>query len=231
MNDINEIKKNIDNTLLAFAEKLVNVLKSEYANAIASMTDAVLEFLQSIPDDVKDTELFERIQKIPEINIRYEDVKWLLDEYWLDGDETSIVSSVDTTNDELILYLKEIVYNKFIRKREKVVILLAHMETLIYRALKAVKDPKVSIKTKAKEITIEENSIFSAENVGKVFVLGITKIVYANTNNFTVEIDKRIPFRNHILHNGIVTYSDEDIEQVYEMLIAFISVLIQITKI
>ena len=231
MSDINEMKKNINNALLAFAEKLVNVLKSEYADVAASMTAAVLEFLQSIPDDVKDTELFKRIQQIPERNIRYEDVNWLLEEYWLKDDETEIVSSIDTTNDELMLYLKEIVSNNNIKKREKVVILLTHTEILIYRALKATKDPNVSIKKKAKEIIQEENSEWSAENLGKVFVLGITNIVYANTSKFTEEVDRRIPFRNHILHNGIVSYSDEEIEQVYEMLLGFISVLVQIIKI
>ena len=36
-------------------------------------------------------------------------------------------------------------------------------------------------------------------------------VVFANTDAYTKEIDKRIPFRNNILHNGIVEYGTDDI--------------------
>ena len=55
-------------------------------------------------------------------------------------------------------------------------------------------------------------------------------IIFANTDAYTDEIDKRIPFRNNILHNGIVMYSDEDIDVAYELLLGLIEILITQTS-
>lgn len=66
----------------------------------------------------------------------------------------------------------------------------------------------------------------SVESLGKIYVLAVTYIVFANTDFYTDEIDKRIPFRNNILHNGIVMYSDEDIDVAYELLVDLIEILI-----
>lgn len=52
-------------------------------------------------------------------------------------------------------------------------------------------------------------------------------IVFANTDSYTEEIDKRILFRNNILHNGIITYADEDIDVAYELLVDLIEILIR----
>lgn len=60
--------------------------------------------------------------------------------------------------------------------------------------------------------------------------MGITYVVFANTDAYTKEIDKRIPFRNNILHNGIVEYGTDDIHSAYELLVEFISMLVFIKK-
>ena len=59
-------------------------------------------------------------------------------------------------------------------------------------------------------------------NIGRCYIWAITNIVFANTDAFSDEIDKRIPFRNHILHNGIYQYSDNEISQMYFVLLSFI---------
>ena len=59
-------------------------------------------------------------------------------------------------------------------------------------------------------------------NIGRCYILAITNIVFARTDAFNDEIDKRIPFRNHILHNGIYQYSDSEISQMYFVLLSFI---------
>ncbi len=41
---------------------------------------------------------------------------------------------------------------------------------------------------------------------------------------------KEIPFRNNILHNGIVEYGTDDIHSAYELLVEFISMLVFIKK-
>ena len=41
---------------------------------------------------------------------------------------------------------------------------------------------------------------------------------------------KEFPFRNNILHNGIVEYGTDDIHSAYELLVEFISMLVFIKK-
>lgn len=72
----------------------------------------------------------------------------------------------------------------------------------------------------------EDDECISDRWIGKIYVLAVTYIVFANTDSYTDEIDKRIPFRNNILHNGIVMYSDEDIDVAYELLVDLIEILI-----
>ena len=81
-----------------------------------------------------------------------------------------------------------------------------------------------------KRMSIDENEGMSSESVGKLYVMGITYVVFANTDAYTKEIDKRIPFRNNILHNGIVEYGKDDIHSAYELLVEFISMLVFIKK-
>lgn len=52
-------------------------------------------------------------------------------------------------------------------------------------------------------------------------------IVFANTDSYTEEIDRRIPFRNNILHNGIVQYSDEEVDIAYDLLVGLIEILMR----
>lgn len=63
------------------------------------------------------------------------------------------------------------------------------------------------------------------ESLARIYLYGISSIIFASTDYFDYPIDKRIPFRNNILHNGIVSYFDEDLETVYEILTDFIDAL------
>lgn len=54
-------------------------------------------------------------------------------------------------------------------------------------------------------------------------------MVFANTDEFT-KIDKRLPFRNNILHRGIIDYSDEDVNIAYETLLIFIAHVIDMNE-
>lgn len=118
-----------------------------------------------------------------------------------------------------------------VEDREKVlVILLSHIEPLIYNTLNYTKQPYSKVKQIVKRMSIDENEGMSSESVGKLYVMGITYVVFANTDAYTKEIDKRIPFRNNILHNGIVEYGTDDIHSAYELLVEFISMLVFIKK-
>ena len=84
------------------------------------------------------------------------------------------------------------------------------------------------LKDEVKKVSIKENKELSAEGLGKLYVQAVTYIVFATTDSYTEEIDKRMPFRNHILHNGIVMYSDDEIDTLYELLIGLIGILMQV---
>lgn len=63
------------------------------------------------------------------------------------------------------------------------------------------------------------------ESYKKVLITGIVFIVFSNTDSYTNPIDMRIPFRNNILHRGMIDYSDTDTKNVYELLVYFIAEL------
>ena len=86
------------------------------------------------------------------------------------------------------------------------------------------------LKPAVKKVSVEDNEGMSAESIGKIYVLAVMYIIFANTDAYTDEIDKRIPFRNNILHNGIVMYSDEDIDVAYELLLGLIEILITVEE-
>lgn len=79
-------------------------------------------------------------------------------------------------------------------------------------------------------MTVKENKGMSVESLGKVYVLAVMYIVFANTDSYTEEIDNRMPFRNNILHNGITDYSEEDIDVAYELLVDLIEILIRVKE-
>lgn len=62
-------------------------------------------------------------------------------------------------------------------------------------------------------------------NYRKILLAGIVFIVFSNTDSYKNQIDKRIPFRKNILHRGTMAYSDDDINEAYEILVYFIAVL------
>ena len=116
-------------------------------------------------------------------------------------------------------------------KREKIIIILAHIEPLIYDTLNYTKKSRTYIKKTVAELSLRQSSKLSTENLMKLFVLGITYIIFANTDAYTIEIDRRLPFRNHILHNGILSYANCEIEVVYDVLVDCLSMLVQAKRI
>lgn len=182
--------------------------------------------------NVIDTKYFELCKKRVMSDLNYEDVWWLVDSYGLidkEDAEEELMEYYEQEN-KLHCYIKSIISNPSISEREKLVILLSHIEPLIYNTLNYTKQPYSKVKQIVKRMSIDENEGMSSESVGKLYVMGITYVVFANTDAYTKEIDKRIPFRNNILHNGIVEYGTDDIHSAYELLVEFISMLVFIKK-
>ena len=218
----------LGDVLLEFSKKISRFSQNIPDTLFGSLTG----FLKNIPDDVKNTQLFANVQKLSNYDLNYEDVWWLVDSYGLidkEDAEEELMEYYEQEN-KLHCYIKSIISNPSISEREKLVILLSHIEPLIYNSLNYTKQPYSKVKQIVKRMSIDENEGMSSESVGKLYVMGITYVVFANTDAYTKEIDKRIPFRNNILHNGIVEYGTDDIHSAYELLVEFISMLVFIKK-
>lgn len=121
-------------------------------------------------------------------------------------------------------YVLAIIESKAMLPREKIVVLLAHFEDLVFQTLSYERKAKDKVK-----IIISKNAYgaheMEMENYRKILLAGIVFIVFSNTDNYKSELDMRIPFRNNILHRGTMSYSDNDIKEAYETLVYFIAEL------
>ena len=65
----------------------------------------------------------------------------------------------------------------------------------------------------------------SVNNYLFVYVAAIVMVVYADTRNIENTIDRRLPHRNNILHNGIVDYGNDELCKAYRCLVSFIAII------
>lgn len=225
----NNIFENMGRFVLKVSEDMEKIVEEINVMASSEALKAFAEFLQNIPDDIKDTQFFGKVQELKNKDLRYEDVVWLVEDFGLSYTEETWRKLLkdEQKKSELHKYIAKTILSASIEKREKLTILLAHIEPLIYETLEISKIPDVSLKPAVRRVSVKYNEGMSAESLGKIYVLAVTYIVFANTDSYTGEIDKGIPFRNNILHNGIVMYSDEDIEVAYELLVDLIEILIR----
>lgn len=225
----NNIFENMGRFVFKVSEGMAKILEGIDVMASLEPLKAFVEFLQNIPDDIKDTQFFGKVQELKNKNLRYEDVVWLVEDFGLSNTEETWrrLLECEQNKSDLHKYIAKTILSTSMEKREKLTILLAHMEPLIYETLDISKIPNVSVKPAVKKASVEDNEGMSAESLGKIYVLAVTYIVFANTDSYTDEIDKRIPFRNNILHNGITTYADEDIDAAYKLLVDLIEILIR----
>ncbi len=192
---------------------------------ISSKLGEIFEQLQSTLrkldfSNIKDKELYSKVQSInPKQDIVLEDMEWLYEDYEKLSDVLD--SDFSFLDSELGNYLKKNIYSRNIAKREKIVILITHIEKLIEECLDE-SFGKSGIKQEVKNAINSKLDRVTGANIGRCYILAITNIVFARTDDFTDELDKRIPFRNHILHNGIYQYSDSEISQMYFVLLSFI---------
>lgn len=224
----NNIFENIGRFVIKVSEGMVKIVEEINVMASSEALLAFVEFLQNIPDDIKETKFFKEVQKLQKINLRYEDVVWFVEDFGLSYTEEiwQKMSGGENDKSDFHQYIAKIILSTSMERREKVTVLLAHMEPLIYETLEMSKGSNGKLKQDVSKVSIKENEGMSAESLGKIYVLAVMYIVFANTDSYTEEIDKRIPFRNNILHNGIVMYSDEEVDIVYELLVDLIEILV-----
>ncbi len=227
--DENNNIESIKNALGIMSVALEKIGQDVDLNKSSAILEELVLFFQNIPDDVKDTKFFKKIEKLKGIDIQYEDILWLNKDYGYEFiDDNRIWLTDKNKTSDLLEYIKNTINSEILPKREKVVILLAHIEPLIYYVLKISKTSNSKVKQEVKKISVDNNTGMSIDSFSKLFILAITYIVFSNTGSFKNPIDKRIPFRNNILHNGIVSYGDQEVEQAYELLVDYICMLVNL---
>lgn len=215
--------------LLSSLEKIGNMalsVREAMTRLIASDAFAeVVKFFQSIPTDIQETELFRRISFFHNAEITYTDVKWLQDILGdMTYDKAVEVIKKKTNPTPLDEYVLTIIDSLQLSHREKTIVLLAHFEELVYQTMAYERKATDRIKTVATNSTCDTHKM-DMVSYRKVLIAGIVFIVFSNTDNYTNTIDKRIPFRNNILHRGMLEYSSVDAKCVYELLVYFIAEL------
>ena len=213
------ISNGVVDALKAIADNTRDMLKNINMDSLRCTLLMISDVLSSIPKDVKDTAFFKKVDKFSnckEYDLTYENIGWFLEDI---RNEVLIEAADKELQTELAKYIVQIKENSTLDIREKIIVLLAHMEPLIYETLHHEKTSHDKLKIKVKEITVVNNKGMSPESLAKVYVYGICSIVFANTDNFDISIDNRIPFRNNILHNGVLSCSDDELETAYEVLV------------
>lgn len=235
MENWNDISKNLSESMGAFAKRAREITNriTDALNNFAKSEEfqRLLEMFSNIPDDVQETLFFKNCQSLAKNNLTYEEVEWLFDELDISNVEeakSDIQKYIDKDN-VIHNYVESIIENNCLGNREKLVIILCHFERLIYSTLRREKKHKESAKDMFKSELIKNNHGMNNENLYKTVLLAITNVVFANTDNFT-NIDKRLPFRNNILHRGLVDYSDEEVDFAYKTLLIFVAHIIQMNE-
>lgn len=232
MEDWNDISKNLSEALGAFARRADEITSrvTDALNNFAKSEDfqRLIEMLSNIPDDVQKTVFFQNCQSLKKTDLKYEEVEWLFGELEISSIEEAradIQRHIDISN-VIHNYIISIMENDCLGDREKLIIILCHFERLIYSTLRREKKYSESAKDMFKSELIKYNHGMDTENLYKTVLLAITNVVFANTDNFT-NIDRRLPFRNNILHRGLIDYSDEEVSIAYKTLLIFVAHIIQ----
>ena len=73
--------------VLKASEGMAKIVEGINVMASSQALRVFAEFLQNIPDGIKDTRFFRKVQELKNINLRYEDVVWLMEDFGLNYSE------------------------------------------------------------------------------------------------------------------------------------------------
>lgn len=235
MENWNDISKNLSEAMGIIA-KSAEGFRNQITGALNNFAKTeefqrLVELFNNIPDDVQKTAFFQKCQRLSKNNLTYEEVEWLFDELEIASmEEANVVIQKYVDKDNVIhSYIIDIMENNFLKNREKLIIILCHFERLIYSTLRREKKRKEGAKAMLNSELIANNHGMDSENLYRTVLLAITNVVLANTDNFA-NIDRRLPFRNNILHRGLVDYSDAEVDAAYETLLIFVAHIMEMKE-
>lgn len=182
----------------------------------------LVELFKNLPQSIQDTELFRHVMRFKNAEITYEDVKWMQSVFGM-ATYDMMVDAIHGKDGKTVLdeYILSIIESTTFSYREKLVILLVHFEELVYQTIIHERAPYDKVKTLVSEEAIKIQNI-EMESCRKILLAGVIFIVFSNTDRYKQNIDKRIPFRNNIVHRGTLSYSDDEVRTAYEVLVYFI---------
>lgn len=229
---------NISKSLVQFAENIqkVTVGLSESLQRLANSSEfrQFITYLDNLPKDTKESQLYVRVQELANPDLKYEDVEWLPESFGIYdvGEVKQHLEDSTYGKGTVESYIKSVILSHNMNRRNKLVLLLAHIELLFYKTLGLEKKVDSHLRNEA-EIALKNHSDIKSEGIQAytyVYMLGLVLVIFARTDKFAQLIDHRIPFRNNILHNGIVDYSDKDVAIAYEFLLKCIGMMLAIEE-
>ena len=78
-----DVLENMERGIVKLSESIAKITEGINITALSETLKLVGEYFQNIPDDIKKTQFFGKVQKLQKINLRYDDVVWLVDEFGL----------------------------------------------------------------------------------------------------------------------------------------------------
>ena len=183
---------------------------------ITRFLQTFLEVYEKTIDDLYNDKLYERIKAIKKEKLRYEDVEWLFMEENYIKPQASVkdILAIKDANPEL-KYIQKIVGSDY-PYRDKLVLLCGYIEPFIYAQVGInchghLKNDIDAIVDKSHRLNVKEYRL--------LMIYMLIAIIFKDFLNKDYIPDKRLPHRNCILHNGIVSYSDEEVEMAYYTLL------------
>ena len=79
----NNMIENLSRVVLKASKDMAKIVEGINLEVPLEALKTFAEFLQNIPDDIKDTILFGKVQDLKNINLRYEDVIWIVEDFGL----------------------------------------------------------------------------------------------------------------------------------------------------
>jgi hypothetical protein len=185
----------------------------------------LVDFLSNLPDDIQETELFNNVKQLEKSEITCAEIEWIQEIFGYKSYDMNIQMLHNKENKSKVdQYVLSIIESNTMLPREKIVVLLAHFEEIVFQTVTYERKTKDTVK-KIISKNVYDIHEMEMKNYRKILLAAIVFIVFSNTDNYKNEIDMRIPFRNNILHRGTLAYSDNDIKEAYEILVYFIAEL------
>jgi hypothetical protein len=117
----NNIYEDISGFVLKVSESMSKIVEGINVMASSKTLLAFVEFFQNIPDDIKDTQFYKKVQGLSKKeNMHYEDVVWFVENFGLSYTEATWKKLTECENDKSALqrYMAKTIVSTSMEERE-----------------------------------------------------------------------------------------------------------------